>query len=137
MDWEYGAPFRMRFRRNRIVLFRCQACRNSILYDDVYNVARIDGHSTHVAVLFRCSSCGRQGRAAATWDEWQDLEQRSFDWNKEKQLILDVALFDLELVNDLGDLELFWAAEPAPIEGRAERCGCNQCFEEDYGAENS
>lgn len=96
-------------------LVSCDGCGGGVFVGDVFKQVPIPNAPQHLAVVFKCGFCGLVDKAATTVEDWEFLQAELVETVDEVERLMAVFVFDLEAVDSLADLELFWSGGPAPI----------------------
>ena len=112
-------------------LFQCKniVCQGNINVPDIIKAVDVPD-TQHVALIYACPRCGTKGKAASSALIWQEkLEEYNITQRNGDEL-LKVFAFDLQNINNLEDLQLYWYGVP-PIEGHP--CRCESCVRRHFG----
>ncbi len=115
-------------------LTSCDKCDAPIWAEDVFKTVAIPQAVGHLALIFRCSNCHAQGKAAATRDQWEEAQEANEQRSHEREAVLAGARIDLGTVENVHDLQLEWATRPPIAESTMGSCKCVQCQRRLYEA---
>ena len=117
---------------------RCSSCRGDLRVEDVYAQKRITNIDSHVVLHYKCGVCGYQDSLVIEKKDWIALVEGG---NVEKPtrtqsnntILMKLAQIDLEGVQYVEDIELYWKAQKTPLVMEGRQCDCDDCRKRLYG----
>jgi hypothetical protein len=107
----------------------CKTCHHPVVVDDVYKDKQIVDAPEHIVLFYKCSSCGRKDKIAATNEVWDGYQQKDFfiKRNISKEAIRFA--LDLDLFDTVAELQALWRSfkNPPILEDRIGKCNCDDC----------
>lgn len=97
----------------------CDECGGEVWVDDVRKKVAIPESVGHLAIVYKCSSCGTSGKAAMEVQKWNVAEKESSLKYAEEQRAIATALLDLE--SDLTATHVIQAFASYPHPPKIER----------------
>lgn len=115
---------------------RCSACKRALFVKDVYLQKKIQGVPSHVALYYRCGACGWQDCIVIDRKSWSSFEKVDEDKPSEDRaayIALRTFQLDLDAVETVADLELYWKADKNPPRRDGIFCDCDECRRMSFG----
>ena len=110
-------------------------CGNQIWANNVYKTIGLPQANNLLALIYKCPSCGKDDKLAASLQEWEAAKKAAVTHSKYVSRMLHEAHIEVEGFDTVDELLSFWQSLHSPplIEKVLGKCPCDQCRRKLYG----
>lgn len=120
------------------LLPKCNGCGLQLRRADVFKTVTAPTVPSHIILVYRCNLCGWVDKTVVEVEDWNSIVLTEASFIEGEELLNHFAAWELEFVDDLGDILNYWL-NPAIIEDHVKDmlvC-CDACRRRvEYGQED-